>query len=421
MKYLITETQYVELVNKKKTKRISNQILEEIARNRKNLNEGIILNEAIVDTLRKYVKRGLMTAGVISTLLANNVSAQDLIQAGVSPNQIRIAQQGEQVNPKTVERAIISNLKRAGQKGTLQQFQSLDQQTKTNMINAIVNQTNGNVSKLRDMDISLYLNKARELGGDQFTKIGEEKTITVDTIYVDVIKDYNTDFQFNSAKLQNPEETESKFQEYLNGFNNIDKITIVASSSTLRNTGEMEDLTWKESSQLRVDAIKKILIGMEYDLGGCGANESHTITEDMIDQNIEGTNGDGTSGPQSPFEIAQSVIDTYNNRGIDPKYWKSNAQEAPLFDVEEMRLDQSLINQYKPYQYVKVVISGEVVETATNEIVNYDYIKLVVGQNGGTIKKDPNKGKQQGVKLQKCPMKEKPKAVPKGSQLQGMG
>jgi hypothetical protein len=350
------------------------------------------------------LKKGLLTTGVIASLLANNVSAQDLIQAGVSPNQIEIAQQGEQVNPKAVERAIVNNLRRAGQKGTLQQFQSLDQQTKTNMINSIVNQTGGDLGKLRNMDISLYLNKASELGNDQYTKIGEKRTINVDTVFVDVVRDYGTEFDFNSAKLKNPEETKQEFQKYLNAFNNIEKITIVASSSTLRNTGEMEGTTWKQSSQLRVDVIKDLLIGMEFNLGGCGLNESHSITEDMISQNIDGTNGDGTSGPQSPFEVDSRMVDSYNERGIDPSLWKSAAEEAPIFDVQDIKKDKSLVDQYKQYQYVKVVITGDVVETQTNEIINIDYLKLEAKRDGTTIKKNP-KGRQQNVKVLSCPVK----------------
>jgi len=404
MKYYITEKQYIGLVNKKKTLKVANQILEELERNRKNLNEGVMLNEAVVDTLRKYVKRGLLTVGVITTLLANNVSAQDLMTAGVSPNQIRVAQQGQQVNPKAVERAITNNLQRAGQKGTLEQFQSLDQQTKTNMINHIVNQTGGDLGKLRNMDISLYLNKAGELAGDQYAKIGEQRQITVDTTYVDVVRDFATEFEFNSAKLGNPEQVQKEFQRYLNSFNTIDKITIVASSSTLRNTGDFENKTWKESSQERVDVIKNLLVGMEYNLGGCGANESNTVTEDMIDQNINGQNGDGTSGEQSPFEVDQRMVDSYSTRGLDSALWKSASQEAPLFDLEDLKLDKSLVDQYKKYQYVKVVISGDVVETDTNEIVNLDYLKLQAKKDGTTIKNNP-KGRQQNVKILTCPTK----------------
>ena len=185
MNYIITESQYKTLVAQKKTERVAKQILEEIARSKRNLNEGVMLNEAIVDTLKRYAKKGLLTAAVLTTLLANNVSAQDLAKAGVSPNEIQIAQQTDQkVNIKQAERAIVNNLKRAGQEGTLKQFQSLDQQRKTNVINAVVNNVGGDLSKLKNMDLSLYLNRPAGLGGDQFTKVGESKTISVDTIYV---------------------------------------------------------------------------------------------------------------------------------------------------------------------------------------------------------------------------------------------
>jgi len=407
MKYILTETQYISLVEKKRDDKIAKQILEELDRNKKNLHEGKILNEAIVDTLKKYAMRGLLTVGVLSTLLANNVSAQDLEQAGVPENQIEIAQQDlqKQVNPQQVERAIVNNLRKGGKVGVLKQFQGLDQQRKTNVVNAIANQLGGDLSKLNKMDISLYLNRATELPGDQFTKIGEEKTISVDTMFVDVVTDYKTEFAFNSAKLENPQAVQQQFQNYLNSFYTVDKITIVASSSTLRNTGDFKDKTWKESSQERVNSIKQLLVGMDYNLGGCGANESNTITEDMIDQNIDGTNGDGTSGPQSPFEIDQRMIDSYTERGIDSAFWKSNAKESPMFTVDQLKDNEGLSKQYEKYQYVKVVVSGQVVLTQTDQIVNLDYLKLEVRKDGGKIKKNPVKGKQQGVKVQACPTK----------------
>ena len=52
-----------------------------------------MLNEAIVDTLRKYWKKGLLTTAVMASLLANNVNAADLRSAGVPQNQIELAQQ----------------------------------------------------------------------------------------------------------------------------------------------------------------------------------------------------------------------------------------------------------------------------------------------------------------------------------------
>lgn len=391
MKYIISETQYRTLIQKKKDEKIAKQILEEIKKAKKVLNEEKMLNESIVHTLRRYFNKGLLTLGVLGVLLANNVSAQDLANAGVSENDIKIAQQTtQQVSPEKAERAIIQNLNKAGQEGTLKQFQSLDQQKKTNLINAVINQTNGDLSKLKNMDLSIYLNHSTKLGGDQFTKIGQEKTISVDTIYVDVVRDYETEFEFNSAKLKNSEETKSLFKEYLKAFESIDNITIVASSSTLRNTGELEGHTWKKSSEMRVDAMKDILIGMEYNLEGC-EGKTNTITEDLIQQNIDGTNGDGTSGPKSPFEVNKKVVQSYEERGIDPEFWDSNATEPPLVTVKELDDNSNALDVYKKYQYIKVVISGQVVETKTNEVLTLDYLKMKVKEDGGTIKPYPEK------------------------------
>lgn len=406
MKYILTESQYKSLIEKKRTKKITEMILEDLERVKKNLNEGTMLNEAIVDTLKRYGKKGLLTVAVLTSLLANNVSASDLTQAGVSPNDIQVAQQSDKkINPKVVERAIVNNLRRAGAKGTLQQFQGLDQQRKINVINSIANQLGGDLSKLRNMDLSLYLGRHSELKGDQFSKVGQQSTITVDTIYIDVVKDYGTEFAFNSAKLKDQAGTQKEFQEYLNAFKTVEKITIVASSSTLRNTGDMENTTWKQSSQSRVDVIKQLLVGMEYNLGGCGANETNTITENIIDQNINGTNGDGTSGPQSPFEVDDKMVASYSDRNINSEMWQSASEEAPLITTDEYKANPRSIDAYKQYQYVKVVITGEVVETKTNEIISLDYIKVMAKKDMSTINRNPDKGKQQGVKVQKCPVK----------------
>jgi hypothetical protein len=98
------------------------------------------------------------------------------------------------------------------------------------------------------------------------------------------------------------------------------------------------------------------------------------------------------------------MIDSYSERGVDPAYWKSASQEAPMFDIEDLKSNKRLVDQYKQYQYVKVVISGDVVETETNEIINIDYLKMESKKYGTSIKKNP-KGRQQGVKIQSCPVK----------------
>lgn len=79
MKYIITETQFKILVNQKKTNKISKQILEEIEKFKKNLNESTMINNAVVDVIRKYDKKGLLTASVKSKLLESNVSVDDLM------------------------------------------------------------------------------------------------------------------------------------------------------------------------------------------------------------------------------------------------------------------------------------------------------------------------------------------------------
>lgn len=84
MKYIITEEQYKRLIGKKQTQKVVKEIVEKIDRMRNNLNEGKLLNEGIVDTLKTYLRKGLLTTSVIAGLLeSHRVSTQDLANAGV--------------------------------------------------------------------------------------------------------------------------------------------------------------------------------------------------------------------------------------------------------------------------------------------------------------------------------------------------
>jgi len=83
MKYIITEEQYKSLVRIKKEKRITNMILEEVEQSKKYLNESTMLNNSIVDILKKYNKKGLLTKNVVNRLTENNISKEDLIKAGL--------------------------------------------------------------------------------------------------------------------------------------------------------------------------------------------------------------------------------------------------------------------------------------------------------------------------------------------------
>src|SRR5690606_32942144 len=103
MKYIIKKSQYEQLLeNKRKEATVIKKILEDIKRAENSLNEGEMLNEAIVDTLRRYFKKGLLTTAVIASLLANNVQAQQLAQAGVPQQKIEQAlnqEQGGELSP----------------------------------------------------------------------------------------------------------------------------------------------------------------------------------------------------------------------------------------------------------------------------------------------------------------------------------
>lgn len=401
-KYLITESQYNKLIELKKTENSTiKNIIEEINKRKNNINESTILNEAIVDVLKKYFRKGLLTTAVISSLLSNNVDAKDLISAGVSQNEIDNASKNI-VKPATdnidkIENQLIRSLKKRGQQGTLQQYESLNQEEKNNVLRSI-QQSGKNID---DIDISIYLNRTKELNGDRYTKIGEKREIEVDTIYVDSVIDYSADFEFNSAKIKDINKLRNDFQNIINNFYRIDKITIVSSSSTLRNKGDFLGLTWEEGSQLRVNAMKEVILGIQYNLGGCGLNPVNQISENMINQNIKGSNGDGTSGPKSPMEIDQEGIDWYNQNNIPENLWKSDADENPYGTIEDVRNNPNILNEYKKFQYVKLLIKGEIVETQTNEIVNYNYLKI---EKRDKIKIEKVKEGKKNVKVNSCPI-----------------
>ena len=401
-KYIISENQYNKLIEiKKKEKILAEKLIKDINKRKKYINESAIMNEAIVDVLKKYFRKGLLTTAVISSLLSNNVDAKDLISAGVSQNEIDNASKNI-VKPATnnidkIENQLIRSLKKRGQQGTLQQYESLNQEEKNNVLKSI-QQSGKNID---DIDISIYLNRTKELNGDRYTKIGEKKEIEVDTIYVDSVIDYSADFEFNSAKIKDINKLRNDFQNIINNFYRIDKITIVSSSSTLRNKGDFLGLTWEEGSQLRVNAMKEVILGIQYNLGGCGLNPVNQISENMIDQNIKGSNGDGTSGPKSPMEIDQEGIDWYNQNNIPENLWKSDADENPYGTIEDVRNNPNILNEYKKFQYVKLLIKGEIVETQTNEIVNYNYLKI---EKRDKIKIEKVKEGKKNVKVNSCPI-----------------
>lgn len=67
-RFILTEQQLNKYIEDKKSQKIVNDILEEMYKNSKNLNESISLEKANATILEKYEKRKLLTPSVIKKL-----------------------------------------------------------------------------------------------------------------------------------------------------------------------------------------------------------------------------------------------------------------------------------------------------------------------------------------------------------------
>lgn len=72
MKYKIKENQYVKLVERKKDKKLVEEILSKVNRANESLNETTLINEAIGDILLIYKKKGLINEYVQELLIKSN-------------------------------------------------------------------------------------------------------------------------------------------------------------------------------------------------------------------------------------------------------------------------------------------------------------------------------------------------------------
>jgi len=384
MKIRIKESQYNALLERK----VVNSILERIEHTKKTLNESEQIDEAISNTLKDYLKKGLLTVGVIAGLMANNVSAQELQSAGVPQENIAKAEQmisGKQIDLNQIEKVFIKNAEKMD-RIVLKKYNELPQEKKIAVLKTIRN----NIDKLSDIkNIDFGLMLGIKLSPDKMAKnvlnFGSEvvKVVSVDTVYTKTSTPVGNYFSFNGSNIENAEELKTKLQEIMDSYTKVDKIEIVSSSSTLRNTKESEGKTWLELSTERANEIKNVLVGMKTSCGGCGVNPTE-INEEIVSINPNGTNGDGTSGPKSPYEVNSKYVQAYQQKGIDPKFWQSAAKDAPLENIED----------YKQFQYVNVIITGTVMVDKVEEMPNYDYLTMVIRQKGGKIDPPVKAGKQ---------------------------
>jgi hypothetical protein len=397
--YFITETQYKKLLQiKNEEKKLINQINEELES--KKLSEGATLNEGLIDTIKKYLRAGALTLPIIISLLSSQkVDAQQLQQAGVPQEMVSQAMQKVKFNPikmsdSDIENRLVRIMKQNNETGSLQSFMKLNPQQKQNVISGIR-------SKIKSLD---DINHISLSGWDQYQKSGGNliqfdqqsqqriKVVTVDTVStVPLIKF----FVQNSSHVQNPQQLKAQLDSLVKDYTEIDSIVVTTSSSTLRNRGEAENMTWKQLSDARANEIAQMLIGQNIDLGGEGVNIVGKITADMIKFNTNGTNGDGTSGPKSPYEVSPEYQQNYQERGIDPKFWQSASKENALPEEQ--------IDQYQQYQQATIKIYGRVVETQTEDVPSYRYISLEIKKLGGKI--DVGQKKME-TDVSKCPIKQ---------------
>lgn len=377
------------------------QMLEEINYLKSRINETKTLNEGVLDVIQNYLRKGVLSVVVLAALLASNqVNAQQLKQAGVPEQNIEraIAINNSDKNPNLtdnqIDNAIIKNLKKAGFDGTIASYKNLPAPQKTKIIDFVRQQVqNGKDLKTVTIKISDYV---KGMSGKNKMEIDQKvvgKKITVDTILVEMKLPLKSYFPFNGYEIENSAQLKKMLQDTLNTFLKVDSIVINASASTLRNKHEAEGLTWMELSDLRAKSISSLLDGMKYSLGGKNVNPIYQINSGIIKTNIKGENGDGTSGPPSPYETDPAMIANYKSRGIDPKFWDSNSKGNPLGDLKE----------YEQYQWVNVMIYGKMVETETNEIVNFRYVSLMLDQtHKGNLKKIQDTEKN--VDVTSCPI-----------------
>jgi hypothetical protein len=396
--FYITESQYKTLLESKKVEKKNLQaITEELELKKKTLTEATALNEGVIDTIKKYLRAGALTAAIVGSLLsAGQVNAQQLQQAGVPTEMVqqamKVKHDPSQMSNKQIEQRLVQIMKQNNLKGSLNSFNALGQQQKDNIINGIKQQIKS-LDDINSVSIGNWTDKMQQgQGVVQFDQKSRE-VITVETVDTVASVPMQSHFEMNSYKLSDPQAVKAAIDSLISFHTEIDSIIIEASSSTLRNKGDAEGMTWKQLSQARAEQIQQMIVGQNIDLGGEGVNIVGKITPDMVQINSDGQNGDGTSGPKSPYESNPEYVKNYQERGIDAKFWQSASQQEALPETQ--------LSEYGQFQYVIIKVHGRVVTTNTMEVPSYRYIVIQIRQTGGKIETGSDK-KQQDVS--KCPV-----------------
>lgn len=80
MKYKIKESQYNELINRKKNQKLAESIISKIDDANNKLNESIIINEAINDILLIHENKGLLNDYVVELLINSGKISESQIK-----------------------------------------------------------------------------------------------------------------------------------------------------------------------------------------------------------------------------------------------------------------------------------------------------------------------------------------------------
>lgn len=343
--------------NEKINRLIYNKISEDI-NNFKSINENNkLLSEGVADVLQKYMKKGLLTASVISMLLSNNIiNAQDLKNANISDYQ-KTEQQFQ-----TIEDALIRKLDRQQKKGMLEIYKSLTQDEKNETLKYIQSKIK-NISDVGDYTyhFNIHNNPEKKIIPSYMHRIsGVVETINVvDTIFH--TPNINNYFENKSLKLNDADDLKTTITGIIENFQNISKIEIITSSNTLRNTGALEGLTWLEVSKNRGEIIRNLISSINKPQLN---NVSFTL-------DYYGENGDGTSGNKSPYEVDDEYIKSYKARGIDSSLWKSKSTSDKLENISEYNQFNSLI----------IKIYGVVCESNDVDKITYKDLSMTKPQN----------------------------------------